>query len=103
MLSTSPFIIDIERGVGDTAQGIGEAQGVGETALDDTFSFTESVGEYEGAFSAHDSDGTCVNDCYDEFALDYVGKCVLDPGYRQVDSYLWPAHRLPLGAPCPGF
>ena len=90
------FIIDIERGVGDTAQGIGEAQGFGETAqgigeaqdvdvtddvatsIDDSFSVTESVGEYEGAFSANDSDGTDVNDC-------------LDSGYRVVDSYPWPA------------
>ena len=98
------LIIDVEHDIGDTAQGIGEAQGVGDTAqgvgdtaqgigeaqdidatdditmsIDDSFSFIESGGQHGDACSASDSDGTdAVNECYDELALGCVGKCVLD-------------------------
>ena len=96
------------QGVGDTAQGVGEAQDDGvtddvATFIDSSFSVIESAGEYNGAFSANDSDGTdVVNDYYDEFALDYVGDYVLDLDYRQVDSYTWPARRWPPGQRVPG-
>ena len=103
-------------GVGNTAQGIGAAQGVGVppaqgddindaifSVTSDGISVTESVGECDGTFSANDYDGTdAVSEYYDGRTLDYVGEYVLDSEDRQVDSYPWPARRWPPGQRVPG-
>ena len=107
------LIVDTEYGVGvgDTAQGIGEAQGVGDppaqgddindailSVTDDVISAIESVGEYDGTLSANDYDGTdAVSEYYDGRALDYVGEHVLDSEHCLVECYPWRSLRCPPG------
>ena len=108
------LIVDTEYsvGVGDTAQGIGEAQGIGDplaqgndindgaifSVTTGVMSVTESVGEYDGTFPANGYDGTdAVSEYYDGRALDCVGEYVLDSEHRPVDSCPWRPRRWPPG------
>ena len=69
----------------------------------DIISVTESVGEYDGTFSANDNDGTnVVSEYYGGRALDYVGEYMLDSEHRLVDSYPWRARRWPPRHRSPG-